>query len=57
MMWDSTDLMFDGFVIVSAMDVGAPVWLVIVVAVAGVAGGILGMNRVKARVAAEAEAA
>jgi hypothetical protein len=41
--------LFDGFVIVTALDLGAPVWLVIVAAVAGVAGGIYAMNRVKAR--------
>jgi hypothetical protein len=44
--------LFDGFVIVLAIDLGAPVWLVIGIAVLGVAAGILGMNRVKARLAA-----
>jgi hypothetical protein len=41
--------LFDGFVIVTAIDLGAPVWLVILIAVAGVAGGVYAMNRVKAR--------
>jgi hypothetical protein len=41
--------LFDGFVIVLAIDLGAPVWLVIGVAIIGVAAGILSMNRVKAR--------
>jgi hypothetical protein len=44
--------LFDGFVIVLAIDLGAPVWLVIAIAAVGVATGILGMNRVKARLAA-----
>jgi hypothetical protein len=41
--------LFDGFVIVSAIDLGAPGWLVAVVAVAGVVVGIQGVNRAKAR--------
>jgi hypothetical protein len=41
--------LFDGFVIVAAIDLGAPVWLVILIAVVGVGGGIQAMNRVKAR--------
>jgi len=44
--------LFDGFVIVSAIDLGAPVWLVIVIAMLGVAGGITAMNQVKRRLAA-----
>jgi cell division protein FtsW (lipid II flippase) len=46
--------LFDGFVIVSAIDLKAPVWLVIVIAVLGVAVGIFSMNRLKAHVAAVA---
>jgi hypothetical protein len=41
--------LFDGFVIVTAIDLGAPVWLVILVAVAGVVGGNLVIRRVKAQ--------
>jgi hypothetical protein len=41
--------LFDGFVIVAAIDLGAPVWLVVVIAVIGVVGGIQAMNRVKTR--------
>jgi hypothetical protein len=41
--------LFDGFVIVTAIDLGAPAWLVVLIAVAGVAGGIYALNRVKAR--------
>jgi hypothetical protein len=41
--------LFDGFVIVAAIDLGAPAWLVVLIAVAGVAGGIQAMRRVKAR--------
>jgi hypothetical protein len=43
--------LFDGFVIVAAIDLGAPVWLVVVLAAIGVVGGILAMNRVKTRLA------
>lgn len=43
--------LFDGFVIVSAIDLGAPGWLVAVVAVAGVAVGIVAIRRLKARLA------
>ena len=44
--------LFDGFVIVSAIDLGAPAWLVVVIAVAGVVAGQLIMGRVKARLVA-----
>lgn len=40
--------LFDGFVIVSAIDLSAPVWLVLGVAVAGVLIGRWGVERVKA---------
>lgn len=40
--------LFDGFVIVAAIDLGAPGWLVVLLAVAGVGVGIALMNRVKA---------
>jgi len=43
--------LFDGFVIVAAIDLGAPVWLVVLIAIAGVLGGIQAMTRVKARLA------
>jgi hypothetical protein len=45
--------LFDGFVIVSAIDMGAPGWLVALIAVAGVAAGVLAMRTVKARLGAE----
>jgi hypothetical protein len=41
--------LFDGFVIITAIDLGAPAWLVIAIAVAGIAAGNLAMHRVKAR--------
>lgn len=41
--------LFDGFAIVAAIDVGAPGWLVAVVAVAAVVVGIAGTNRLKGR--------
>src|SRR5262245_58767511 len=43
--------LFDGFVIVAAIDLGAPVWLVLIVAVAGVVVGIAAKNRAKHRIA------
>jgi hypothetical protein len=43
--------LFDGFVIVLAIDLGAPGWLVALLAVAGVAAGILAIRQVKARYA------
>ena len=42
--------LFDGFVIVSAIDLDAPVWLVFVIAVAGVLVGRRAIDRVKATV-------
>jgi hypothetical protein len=47
------DFLVRRFVIVSAMDLGAPVWLAVVVAVAGVAAGILALRRVKATLGTE----
>ncbi len=41
--------LFDGFVIVAAIDLGAPVWLVVLIAVAGVVGGHLIRSQVKTR--------
>jgi hypothetical protein len=41
--------LFDGFVIVLAIDLGAPGWLVGVIAVAGVVLGIVGIRAAKAR--------
>jgi hypothetical protein len=41
--------LFDGFVIVLAIDLQAPGWLVAAIAVVGVAAGVLAMNRVKRR--------
>ena len=40
--------LFDGFVIVSSLDLGAPGWLVGLIAVVGVIAGIWAINRVKA---------
>jgi hypothetical protein len=45
--------LFDGFVIVAAIDLGAPVWLVVILAVLGVVGGIQAMNQVKTRLAGQ----
>ena len=42
--------LFDGFVIVSAIDLDAPIWLVLVIAAAGVLVGRWGVERVKASV-------
>jgi hypothetical protein len=41
--------LFEGFVIVAAIDLGAPGWLVAVVAVAGLVAGHFSLRRVKAR--------
>lgn len=41
--------LFDGFVIVTAINLGAPGWLVLVIAALGVAGGIWGINTLKKR--------
>jgi hypothetical protein len=43
--------LFEGFVIVAAIDLGAPVWLVVLVAAAGIVAGILTKNRAKHRIA------
>ncbi len=45
--------LFDGFVIVSAIDLHAPGWLVGLIAVAGVVAGILAIRQVKARLGVE----
>jgi hypothetical protein len=44
--------LFDGFVIVSAIDLGAPIWFVLVIGVLGVLVGRLGVGRTKERVVA-----
>ncbi len=43
--------LFDGFVIVSALDLGTAPWLVVLVGILGVLVGRLGLDRVKARAA------
>ena len=45
--------LFEGLVIVAAIDLGLSAWLVALIAVGGVAGGIYAMNRVKARLSAQ----
>jgi hypothetical protein len=42
--------LFEGFVIVAAIDLGAPLWLVLLVAAAGVAVGIWAKNAAKHRI-------
>ena len=49
--------LFDGFVIVGAIDLGMPVWLVVLAAVGGVAAGIQAMNKVKTRLVTQQPAA
>jgi len=44
--------LFDGFVIIGALDLGAPVWLVVGIGVLGVLVGRLGVGRTRQRVAA-----
>lgn len=44
--------LWDGFVIVLAIDLGAPVWLVVVLAVLGVVAGNRALHRAEARAAA-----
>lgn len=44
--------LFDGFVIIGALDLGAPIWLVVIIGVLGVLVGRLGVHRTKERVAA-----
>ncbi len=39
--------LFDGFVVVLALDLGAPMWLIIVAAVAGIAVGHITVERIK----------
>jgi len=39
--------LFDGFVIVGALDLGAPLWSVILLGVLGVLVGLLGVRRIK----------
>ena len=46
--------LFAGFVIVSAIDLNAPGWLVAVIAAAGIAGGIQVMKQVKPRLGGDA---
>jgi hypothetical protein len=43
--------LFDGFVIISALDLGAPSWLVVAPGVLGIVVGRLGVRRVQRRVA------
>jgi hypothetical protein len=45
--------LFGGFVIVAAVDLGLPAWLVAVIAVGGIAGGIQAMKQVKTRLSAD----
>lgn len=45
--------LFAGFVIVGAIDLGLPAWLVVLAAVGGVAAGIQAMKKVKTRLAAQ----
>ena len=46
--------LFEGFVIVGAIDLGFPPWLVVLVAVAGVVGGVWAKNRAKHRLVGRA---
>jgi hypothetical protein len=41
--------LFDGFVIIAALDLGAPAWLAVVVAIAGVAVGHIAIRTLKIR--------
>jgi hypothetical protein len=41
--------LFEGFIIVLAIDLGAPAWLVVILAVAGVVAGNLSIRRLKAQ--------
>lgn len=49
--------LFDGFVIVGVIDLGMPVWLVVLAAVGGVVGGIQAMKTVKTRLVSQQPAA
>ncbi len=42
--------LFEGFIIVAAIDLGAPDWLVGVIAVVGLICGILSVNKIKSRI-------
>lgn len=44
--------LFDGFIIIAALDLGAPVWLVVALGVLGVVGGRAAIDRMKTLVAA-----
>lgn len=44
--------LFDGFVIIAALDLGAPIWLVVVIGVLGILAGRLGVRKTRERVAA-----
>ena len=44
--------LFDGFVIVAAIDLNAPVWAIVLIAILGVVVGNWGIGRVKARLPA-----
>ncbi len=41
--------LFAGFVIVLAIDLGAPIWLVVIIAVASIVGGIYSVNTIRAK--------
>jgi hypothetical protein len=45
--------LFEGLVIVTAIDLGLSAWLVALIALGGVAGGVYAMNRVKVRLSAQ----
>lgn len=44
--------LFDGFVIISALDLGAPTWLVLAIGLLGIVVGRYALGRVKKSVAA-----
>jgi hypothetical protein len=46
--------LFDGFVIVAALDLGAPIWLVLVIGALGIIAGRIGVVRIKSRTMAAA---
>ncbi len=46
--------LFDGFVIITALDLGAPVWLIVVIGVLGILVGRGALRRTKTRVARDA---
>lgn len=41
--------LFDGFVVVAVLDLGAPVWLIILAGLAAVLGGRIALERARAR--------